>query len=138
MSKWYVIQVFTAQERKVKKALEDFRETSGMADLIEEVVIPTEHVMEVKAGEQKVSEKRIWPGYVLVRMELNDDSWKYVKATSGVIDFLGGEKPTALSDREVEDILRDLASKEGRVAQKHKFAVGDRVKINEGVFVNFL
>ena len=138
MSKWYVIQVFTAQERKVKKALEDFRETSGMADLIEEVVIPTEHVMEVKAGEQKVSEKRIWPGYVLVRMELNDDSWQYVKATSGVIDFLGGEKPTALSDREVEDILRDLASKEGRVAQKHKFAVGDRVKINEGVFVNFL
>ncbi|MCH9610330.1 MAG: Transcription termination/antitermination protein NusG [Chlamydiales bacterium] len=138
MSKWYVIQVFTAQERKVKKTIEEFREASGMLDLIEEIMIPTENVMEVKSGEQKVSEKRIWPGYVLVRMELTDDSWQYVKSTNGVIDFLGGEKPTALSDAEVDEILRDLASKEGTVAQKHKFNVGDRVKINEGVFVNFM
>ena len=138
MSKWYVIQVFTAQERKVKKTIEDFRESSGMVDLIEEVMIPIENVMEVKGGEQKISERRIWPGYVLVRMDLTDDSWQYIKSTNGVIDFLGGEKPTALSDGEVEEILRDLASKEGTVAQKHKFNVGDRVKINEGVFVNFL
>ncbi len=138
MTKWYVIQVFTAQERKVKKTLEDFREASGMVDLIEEIMIPTENVMEVKAGEHKISEKRIWPGYVLVRMELNDDSWQYVKSTNGVIDFLGGEKPTALSDAEVEEILRELASKQGTVAQKHKFNIGDRVKINEGVFVNFM
>ncbi len=138
MAKWYVIRVFTAQERKVKKALEDFREASGMLDLIEEVMIPTENVMEVKAGEQRISERRIWPGYVLIRMDLTDDSWQYVKVTNGVIDFLGGEKPTALSDTEVEEILKELAAKEGTVAQKHKFTVGDRVKINEGVFVNFL
>ena len=138
MTKWYVIQVFTSQERKVKKTLEDFREASGMLDLVEEIMIPTENVMEVKAGEQKISEKRIWPGYVLVRMDLTDDSWQYVKTTNGVIDFLGGEKPTALSDAEVDEILRDLAAKEGTVALKHKFNIGDRVKINEGVFVNFL
>ncbi len=138
MTKWYVVQVFTSQENKVKKALEDFREASGVLDLVEEVLIPTENVMEVKSGEQKVSEKRIWPGYVLIRMTMNDDSWQYVKSTNGVIEFLGGEKPTALSDAEVSEILNDLASKEGEITQKHKFNVGDRVKINEGVFVNFM
>lgn len=138
MQKWYVVQVFTAQEKKVKKALEEFREASGVLDLIKEILLPTENVMEVKKGEQKVSEKRIWPGYVLIKMELNDASWQYVKATNGVIDFLGGEKPTSLTDEEVNEILEDLESKKTGVTQKHKFEVGDRVKINDGVFVNFL
>ena len=138
MYKWYVVQVFTSQEKKVKKALEEFRDSSGMTDLIVDIVLPTENVMEVKKGEQKISEKRIWPGYVLVKMQLTDDSWQYVKSTTGVIDFLGGEKPTALNDHEVEEILRDLEQKKSGVTQKHKFEVGDRVKINDGVFVNFI
>lgn len=115
-----------------------FRESSGVLDLLEEVLLPTENVLEVKKGEQKVSEKRIWPGYVLVKMELTDESWQYVKSTTGVIDFLGGEKPTALSEREVNEILQDLESKRGEVTQKHQFNVGDRVKITDGVFVNFI
>ncbi len=138
MHKWYVVQAFTAQEKKVKKAIEEYRESSGMLDLIEEVMLPTENVMEVKKGEHKVLEKRIWPGYVLVKMTLTDDSWQYIKNTAGVIDFLGGDKPTALSDREVEEILKDLEEKKKKVTQKHKFDVGDRVKINDGVFVNFI
>ncbi|MCH9608936.1 MAG: Transcription termination/antitermination protein NusG [Chlamydiales bacterium] len=138
MQKWYVVQVFTSQEKKVKKALTDFREASGVVDLISEVLIPTENVMEVKKGEQKVQERRIWPGYVLIKMEMTDASWQYVKNTTGVIEFMGGEKPTALSDREVDEILLDLESKKGEVTQKHKFEVGDRVKITEGVFVNFI
>lgn len=136
--KWYVVQVFTAQEKKVKKALEEFRESSGVSDLIEEILLPTENVMEVKKGEQRISEKRIWPGYVLVKMHLNDEAWKYVKETTGVIDFLGGEKPTALTDEEVNSILKELEDKKSGVTQKHKFEVGDRVKINDGVFVNFI
>lgn len=138
MHKWYVVQAFTSQEKKVKKAIEEYRESSGMLDLIDEVMLPTENVMEVKKGEQKVLEKRIWPGYVLVKMTLTDDSWQYIKNTPGVIDFLGGEKPTALSDAEVEEILKDLEEKKKKVTQKHKFDVGDRVKINDGVFVNFI
>lgn len=138
MQKWYVVQVFTAQEKKVKKALEEFRESAGMIDLIEEVLLPTENVMEVKKGEQKISEKRIWPGYVLIKMNLTDESWQYVKATTGVIDFLGGEKPTSLTEQEVNEILEDLESKKTGVTQKHKFEAGDRVKINDGVFVNFI
>lgn len=138
MQKWYVVQVFTAQEKKVKKALEEFRESAGVMDLIEEILLPTENVMEVKKGEQKISEKRIWPGYVLVKMQLTDESWQYVKSTTGVIDFLGGEKPTSLTEKEVNEILEDLESKKSGVTQKHKIEAGDRVKINDGVFVNFI
>jgi len=138
MHKWYVVQVFTAQEKKVKKNLEEFIDSSGMTDLIETILLPTENVMEMKKGEQKVSEKRIWPGYVLVKMELTDDTWQYIKNTNGVIDLLGGEKPTALTDHEVEEILQELQDKKGEVRQKHSISIGDRVKITEGVFVNFI
>lgn len=137
MHKWYVVQVFSSQEKKVKKALEEHREKKGMADYIEEILLPTENVSEVKKGQQHVVEKRLWPGYLLLKMSLNDDSWQYVKNTAGVIDFLGGDKPTALTDGEVAEILSDLEDKKQKVTQKHKFAVGDRVKITDGVFVNF-
>lgn len=138
MHKWYVVQVFTAQEKKVKKALLEYRESAGMTDLIEDVLIPTENVMEVKKGEQKVSEKRIWPGYVLVKMTLTDDSWQYIKNSQGVIEFLGGEKPQPLPEHEVQEILKDLEDKKRKVTQKHQFAPGDRVKITDGVFINFI
>jgi transcription termination/antitermination protein NusG len=138
MHKWYVVQVLSTHEKKVKKALEEQREMKGMADLIEEVMLPTENVSEVKKGQQRVVEKRLWPGYLLVKMTMNDDSWQYVKNTAGVIEFLGGDKPTALSDREVTEILKDLEDKKRKVTQKHKFEVGDRVKITDGVFVNFI
>lgn len=138
MYKWYVVQVLSTHEKKVKKALEEQRDMKGMGDLLEEVLLPTENVAEVKKGLQKVVEKRLWPGYLLVKMLLNDDSWQYIKGTAGVIDFLGGDKPTALTDREVEEILRDLEDKKQKVTQKHKFEIGDRVKITDGVFVNFI
>ncbi len=138
MHKWYVVQVFSTHEKRVKKALEEQREQKGMTDFIESIVLPTENVQEVKKGQQKVVEKRLWPGYLLVKMTLNDESWQYVKQTAGVIDFLGGDKPTSLTDQEVEEILRDLEDKKQKITQKHKFEVGDRVKITDGVFVNFI
>lgn len=137
MQKWYVVQVFSSQEKKVKKALEDFREQKGLKDFIEEILLPTENVSEVKNGQQIVVEKRLWPGYLLVKMNFNDDTWEFVKNTPGVVDFLGGEKPTALTEREVQEILSDLEDKKQKVTQKHKFQVGDNVKITDGVFVNF-
>lgn len=137
MHKWYVVQVLSSQEKKVKKALDEFRDSKGMADLIEEILLPTENVSEVKKGQQHVVEKRLWPGYLLLKMTLTDDSWEFVKNTPGVVDFLGGDKPTALTDQEVGEILKDLEDKKQKVTQKHKFAVGDIVKIVDGVFVNF-
>lgn len=138
MHKWYVLQVLSTHEKKAKKALEEHLELKGMSDQIVEILLPTENVSEVKKGQQHIVEKRLWPGYLLVKMNLNDETWQYVKNTNGVIDFLGGTKPTPLTDAEVQDILRDLEDKKQKVTQKHKFAVGDRVKITDGVFVNFI
>ena len=138
MHKWYVVQVMSSHEKKVKKALEEYLDAKGLRDFISEVLIPTENVAEVKRGQQKVSEKRMWPGYILVKMDFNDESWAYVKDTPSVIDFLGGEKPVPLSEREVNDIMKELEDRQKGIVQKHKVDVGDRVKITDGVFVNFV
>ena len=139
MANWYVLQVLTAQEKKVKKALEEFRERRGMLDLIEEILLPTENVSEVKHGETRIVEKKLWPGYLLVKMTVTDESWNYIKNTTGVVDFLGGgDTPTPLTDGEVQEILRDLKEKKEKVVQKHQIEVGDHVKIIDGVFVNFV
>ena len=107
MHKWYVVQVISSQEKKVKKTLEENRDSKGMAEFIEEVLVPSENVAEVKKGEQRVSEKRLWPGYILIKMNLTDDSWMYVKETNGVIAFLGGEKPLSLPQKEIDNILNN-------------------------------
>lgn len=138
MHKWYVVQVLSTHEKKAKKALEEHLELKGMTDQIEQILLPTENVSEVKKGQQHIVEKRLWPGYLLVKMNMSDESWQYVKNTNGIIDFLGGEKPTPLTEAEVHEILRDLEDKKRKVTQKHKFEVGDRVKIVDGVFVNFV
>ena len=138
MHKWYVVQVISSQEKKVKKTLEENRDSKGMAEFIEEVLVPSENVAEVKKGEQRVSEKRLWPGYILIKMNLTDDSWMYVKETNGVIAFLGGEKPLSLPQKEVDNILAELEEKKRGVVQKHNIQIGDKVKITDGVFVNFI
>lgn len=138
MHKWYVVQVMSSHEKKVKKAIEEYLDAKGMREFISEILIPTENVAEVKRGHQKVSEKRMWPGYLLVKMEINDEAWAYVKDTPGVIDFLGGEKPMPLSEKEIKDIMNELEDRQKGVVQKHKVDVGDRVKITDGVFVNFV
>ncbi len=136
-SKWYVIQVISGHEKKIKKAIEENRQAQGMEDLVEEVLVPSENVAEMKKGEQKISEKRLWPGYALVRMTLTDESWNYIKQTNGIIDFLGGGKPVPLTEGEAAEILSDLQNRKDEVVQKHQFAVGTTVKIVDGVFVNF-
>ena len=138
MYKWYVIQVISGQEKRVKKALEENREKKGMSELVQDILLPTENVAEVKAGQQKVSEKKLWPGYILVKMNLTDDAWMYVKDTNGVLDFLGGEKPTPLGQHEIDEILKDLEEKKKGVVPKHNIVPGDKVKITDGVFVNFI
>ena len=135
--KWYVVQVVSGQERKVKTSIEENRVKKGMEDLVGDVLVPTENVAEVKAGQQIVSEKKLWPGYILVNANLTDDAWMFVRNTSGVLGFLGGDKPTPLSQREVDEILSELQEKKKSVVHKHNISVGDIVKIVDGVFVNF-
>jgi transcriptional antiterminator NusG len=138
MHKWYVIQVISGLEKKVKKSIEENRDSKGMTDLVLEVLVPTENVAEVKKGQQKVSEKKMWPGYILVQMNLTDDSWMFIKNTNGVLDFLGGAKPSPLPQSEVDAILSELEEKKKGIVQKHNITVGDKVKITDGVFVNFI
>lgn len=137
MHKWYVVQVVSGQEKKVKKALEENRDLSGMDGLLEEVLVPTENVAEIKGGQQKISEKKLWPGYILIKMHLTDDSQCYVRNTNGVLNFLGGEQPSPLSQIEVDETLKNLEEKKKGVTLKHNIAPGDEVRIVEGVFANF-
>ncbi len=136
--KWYVLQVLSGQEKKVKKTLEDNRAARGVADFIEEIVFPIERVSEVKRGQQKIVEKRLWPGYLLIKLDLNDETWTYVKSMNGVLDFLGGDKAEPLSDAEVVNLLSDLEDKQQKVHLRQQFSVGDQVRINDGVFKSFV
>src|SRR5271167_1429049 len=106
MHKWYVVQVVSGQEKRVKKAIEENRDSKGMSELVDSVLVPSENVAEVKKGQQRISEKKMWPGYILVNMNLTDDSWMYVRNSNGVLGFLGGEKPAPLSQNEVDELLR--------------------------------
>ena len=138
MHKWYVVQVISGQEKKVKKAIEENRDSKGMTELVDSVLVPIENVAEVKKGQQKISEKKLWPGYILVNLNLTDDSWMYVRNTNGVLGFLGGEKPSPLAQNEVDQVMQDMEEKKKGVVQKHNISTGDKVKIVDGVFINFI
>jgi transcriptional antiterminator NusG len=138
MHKWYVIQVISGLEKRVKKTIEENCGAKGMSDFIESILVPTENVAEVKRGQQRVSEKKLWPGYILIRMHLTDDSWMFVRNTNGVLGFLGGDQPAPLAQQEVDEILKDLEEKKKGVVQKHNIGPGDKVKITDGVFINFI
>ena len=138
MHKWYVVQVISGHEKKVKKAIDEAIQSKGFSEFVAQVLMPTENVSEVKRGQHKVSEKRMWPGYLLIQMSLDDESWAFVKNVPGVIDFLGGEKPTSLTEQEVAGMMRELEDRQKGIVQKHKVDVGDQVKITDGVFINFI
>ena len=111
MHKWYIVQVVSGQEKKVKKAIEENRESKGMAELVESVLVPVENVAKSNRDNRRMSEKKLWPGYILVKSNLTDDSWMYVRNTNGVLGFLGGEKPSPLVQSEVDEMMRDLEEK---------------------------
>lgn len=139
MKQWFVLQVLSGQEKKAYKTLQEQIDQNGIRDLVEEILLPTENVSEVKNGQNRIVEKKLWPGYLLIKMTLTDETWTVVKHTNGVVGFLGGsERPTPLSDKEVEEILNDLKAKKDKIVQKYQFEVGNTVKIIDGVFENFL
>ncbi|NLJ73410.1 MAG: transcription termination/antitermination protein NusG [Firmicutes bacterium] len=132
---WYVVHTYSGYENKVKANLERRVESMGMEDKIFRVIVPTEEVVEFKDGKRKVSQRKLFPGYVMVEMIVTDDSWYVVRNTPGVTGFVGsGVKPIPLEDHEVRTILRDMGV-EG--APKSDFEVGESVKVVTGPFVNF-
>ncbi len=138
MGKWYVVQVVSGLEKRARQNILENRVAAQMQEAVEDVIVPSEKVAEVKRGEQRVFDKRLWPGYVFVKMDLTEDSWTYVRNANGVLGFLGGGDPAPLTEDEVEKILNDLEDRQKNVVQKHRINVGDHVKIVDGVFVNFV
>jgi transcriptional antiterminator NusG len=133
---WYVVHCYSGYENKVKKNLEHRAESMGMLSHILEVIVPTEEQIELRDGQRRVVEKRIYPGYVLVRMLLDEESWYVVRNTPGVTGFVGiGTKPTPLRQDEVDRIMRRMEAEEP-VAQV-KVKTGDKVRIIEGSFMDF-
>jgi transcriptional antiterminator NusG len=133
---WYVVNTYSGHENKVRANLEHRRQSMHQEERIHQIVVPTEQIVETKDGEKITSERRVFPGYVLVQMELTDDTWSLVKNTPGVTGFVGAQnKPVALSRAEVDRIMH-TASVE-RPKQKAEFAVGDDVRVTAGPLSDF-
>ncbi|MFO7928275.1 MAG: transcription termination/antitermination protein NusG [Candidatus Humimicrobiaceae bacterium] len=134
--RWYVINSYAGYEKKIKANLEHRVESMNMQDRIFDIYIPQEDVMEIQKGKKQVSTKRVFPGYLLVKMYLDDDSWYVVRNTPGVTGFVGTEnKPTPLSDSEVNRIMKREVSEKPK--PKTDFEVGQPVKVTSGPFSNF-
>jgi transcriptional antiterminator NusG len=135
---WYVIHTQTGHEDRVKTALESKIQQGLARDLIFQVMIPTERVSEVKEGKKKITQRKFFPGYVLVEMELNNDSWYIIKSTPGVSGFIGsGKRPLPLKEEEITTILKEAEDKKEKPIPKVVFEEGESVKIIEGPFTNF-
>jgi transcriptional antiterminator NusG len=133
---WYVVHTYSGYENKVKQTLEYRVESTGMQDHIFRVVVPVEEEVDIKEGQRRVIERRIFPGYVFVQMLMNDEAWYMVQNTPGVTGFVGsGTKPTPLRDEEVERILRRIEAEEPTV--RVSFREGQRVRIVDGPFTDF-
>ena len=137
-SKWYVLHTQTGVEAKVKVSLESRAELAGMKHLIHQVLIPTEKVSEVKEGKKRIMERKFFPGYILIQMDLTDDSWYLVKNTPGISGFVGsGKTPIPLSEVEVDQIIKQQEEITSKPKPKVEFTSGESVRVKEGAFANF-
>ncbi|MEG3639805.1 transcription termination/antitermination protein NusG [Magnetococcus sp. PR-3] len=139
MSKqWYVIHAYSGFEKRVKTTLEEKVRLTGMSKFFEEILVPSEEVVELRKGTKVTSERKFFPGYVLVKMDLNDETWHLVKDVPKVAGFLGGGgRPQPLSEREVNKILQQVETGMEKPKPKVTFAVGEQVRVIDGPFVSF-
>ena len=136
--KWYIVHTYSGFEERVKETLRQRAEALGMGDAFGEIRIPTETVVEYKGGKKKETQRKFFPGYILVEMEMSDAAWHVVKNTPKVTGFVGaGAKPTPLSKDEVEQILTQVKTAAEKPKPKYMFDKGEQVRINEGPFTSF-
>ncbi|HNS94094.1 MAG: transcription termination/antitermination protein NusG [Thauera sp.] len=140
MSKrWYVVHAYSGFEKSVQRALIDRVNRSGMQDSFGQILVPVEEVIEMRGGQKTVTERKFFPGYVLVEMEMNDESWHLVKSTPKVTGFVGGtaNKPAPISDKEVEKIMQQMQEGVEKPRPKVLFEIGEVVRVKEGPFTDF-
>lgn len=140
MSKrWYVVHVYSGMEKSVQRAIIERIARAELEDYFGQILIPSEEVVEVKNGKKSITERRIFPGYVLVEMDLTDETWHLVRSTNRVTGFLGGSgnRPTPISKREVDEILSQMEEGTEKPRPKVLFDVGEMVRVKEGPFADF-
>jgi len=136
---WYVIHTYSGFENRAKQNLEERIKNLGKGEFFSDILVPTETVVDLVKGKKKTSQRKIFPGYILVKMELNEETWHIVKDTPKITGFAGdGTKPVPILDREVEEVLSQIKEGVSKAKPKVAFNVGDSVRVIDGPFVNFI
>jgi transcriptional antiterminator NusG len=137
--RWYVVHAYSGFEKSVQRALTDRVARSGFADKFGQILVPVEEVVEMKNGQKSVTERKFFPGYVLVEMDMEDETWHLIKSTPKVTGFIGGTgtKPTPISAKEVEKIMSQIQEGVEKPRPKVLFEVGEYVRVKEGPFADF-
>ncbi len=136
---WYVVHTYSQFEKSVQRALTERIQREGMQDKFGQILVPVEEVVELKSGQKSITERKFFPGYVLVEMDMTDETWHLVKSTPKVTGFLGGSamKPTPISEKEVQNIMRQMQAGVEKPRPKVLFEVGEAVRVKEGPFTDF-
>lgn len=136
---WYVVHTYSQFEKSVQRALTERIQREGMQDKFGQILVPVEEVVELKSGQKSITERKFFPGYVLVEMEMTDESWHLVKSTPKVTGFLGGSamKPTPISAKEVQNIMQQMQAGVEKPRPKVLFEVGELVRVKDGPFTDF-
>lgn len=138
MKSWYVVHTQTGLEEKVKATLESRIVSQGVGDLITKVIIPTEQISEIRSGKKRISQRKFFPGYLIVEMELSEKTYSFIKTTPGITGFIGlGKKPTPLPQEEVDNILKRAQDSQAKPSPKTLFEKGEQVRVTDGPFMNF-
>ncbi len=137
--RWYVVHTYSQFEKSVQRALQERIDRAGVQDLFGQILVPVEEVVELKSGQKTISERKFFPGYLLVEMEMTDESWHLVKNTPKVTGFLGGTamKPSPISQKEVDTIMQQMQAGVEKPRPKVLFEVGEAVRVKEGPFTDF-
>ncbi|MFQ6018613.1 MAG: transcription termination/antitermination protein NusG [Kiloniellaceae bacterium] len=136
--RWYVLHVYSGFERKVADSIREQARQKAMSDMFEEILVPTEEVIELRRGQKVNAERKFFPGYVLIKMDLNDESWHLVKNTPKVTGFLGNRgRPSPISQAEAERILHQVQEGVERPKPSVTFEIGEQVRVSDGPFTSF-
>ena len=136
--KWYIVHVYSGFEDKVKKNLDERIEALGQKETFGKILVPTEQVIELRKGQKKTSSRKFYPGYILIQMVLNEETWHTVRNTAKVTGFVGGDsKPFPIPDEEADRIIRQIDEGISKPKPKYRFEEGDEVRVIDGPFNNF-
>lgn len=137
--RWYVVHAYSGFESHVKRSLEERIQRAGLQDRFGQILVPTEEVVEIRSGQQRKSERKFFPGYVLVQMEMDDETWHLVKDVPRVMGFIGGtsDRPAPISEREADSILQRVQEGADKPRPKVLFEPGEVVRVTEGPFTDF-